>query len=73
MDRIRERGSVTQVIKGNKFEVALQDHPTHKVIAHLCGRMRKAKIVPILGDAVAIELSPYDLHKGRVVWLYKEK
>lgn len=66
--KIPQRGIITQRIKGNKFEVSLQDTPEHKVIATLSGKMRKSRIQPILGDEVEIELSEYDLHAGRIIW-----
>lgn len=69
--RIRQRGTVTKYLKGHKFEIALQDIPEHKVIAYLCGKMVRARMTLTLGDEVSIELSPYDLTRGRITWRHR--
>ena len=45
---------------------------THQVLAHLCGKMRLGRIVLCAGDEVDVELSEYDLHRGRIVWRHAE-
>ena len=65
---IRQLGWVTQSLKGHLFEVTLDDNPQHRVFAHLSGKMRIKRIVLIVGDKVDVELSPYDLSRGRIVW-----
>ena len=67
---IRQRGFITQQLKGHKFEVALQDTPEHIVQATLSGRMQKGRITLVAGDEVDIELSEYDLTAGRIVWRF---
>ncbi|MBC7261630.1 MAG: translation initiation factor IF-1, partial [Chloroflexi bacterium] len=42
-----------------------------QVLAYLCGKMRRYYIKVLLGDTVKVELSPYDLEKGRIVYRYK--
>ena len=70
--KIRQDGSITEALKGHKFRVKLADHPQHEVIATVCGKMHKSRIVLCRGDGVTVELSPYDLFKGRVMWRKKK-
>ncbi len=67
--RIRVLGVVTEKLPDTKFKVVLENE--HEVLAHLCGKMRISYIRIMAGDKVAVELSPYDLTRGRIVWLYK--
>ena len=62
-------GTVTQVLPGTMFRVALPNG--HEVLAHISGKMRKNFIRILAGDKVAVELSPYDLTRGRIVYRYK--
>jgi translation initiation factor IF-1 len=59
-------GTVTQVLPGTMFRVALPNQ--HEVLAHISGKMRKNFIRISVGDKVNIELSPYDLGKGRITF-----
>jgi translation initiation factor IF-1 len=45
----------------------------HSVLAYLCGKMRKYYIRVLLGDQVLVELSPYDLTRGRIIYRYKAR
>jgi len=65
-DKLRVEGKVLQLFKGDNFEVELGNG--HRVLAYLGGRMRVRKIRVIPGDKVIVELSPYDLTRGRMVW-----
>ena len=67
--KIRVLGSVTEKLPNTRFKVVLENG--HEVLAHLCGKMRIRYIRIMAGDKVLVELSPYDLSKGRIVWLYK--
>jgi translation initiation factor IF-1 len=59
-------GTVTQVLPGTMFRVAL---PTgHEVLAHISGKMRKNFIRISVGDKVKVEMSPYDLGKARITY-----
>ena len=58
-------GSVTQVLPGTMFRVALPNG--HEVLAHISGRMRVNYIRLLPGDRVTLEMSPYDLNRGRIV------
>jgi translation initiation factor IF-1 len=62
-------GSVTQVLPGTMFRVALSNG--HEVLAHISGKMRKNFIRILPGDKVLVELSPYDLTRGRIIYRYK--
>ena len=66
--QIYQRAIVEQVLKGGTFRCHLQDNETHEINAYLCGNMRRNRIVLCAGDEVTVELSPYDLRRGRVIW-----
>jgi translation initiation factor IF-1 len=59
-------GSVTQVLPGTMFRVALPNG--HEVLAHISGKMRKNFIRISVGDKVKVEMSPYDLGKARITF-----
>jgi translation initiation factor IF-1 len=62
-------GVVTEALANTRFRVRLESG--HTIIAHVAGRMRKHFIRIVPGDKVRIELSPYDLSKGRIT--YRER
>ncbi len=62
---IQVEGSVTEVLPGTKFKVQIDDG--HELLAHISGRMRMNYIKILPGDKVVVEMSPYDLTKGRIV------
>ena len=62
-------GVVTEALANTRFRVQLDNG--HTVIAHVAGRMRKHFIRIVPGDKVRVELSPYDLEKGRIT--YRER
>ena len=62
-------GTVTQALANTRFRVELETG--NEVLAHVAGRMRKHFIRIVPGDKVRVELSPYDLSKGRIV--YRER
>lgn len=68
-DLIEVEGMVEEVLPNAMFRVRITE--THKIIAVISGRMRQNRIQILQGDRVKIEMSPYDLSKGRVV--YREK
>lgn len=70
--KLEMMGTVTEALKGTRFRVRLDDSD-HGVLAYLCGKMRKYYIRILLGDRVKIEISPYDLTQGRIVYRYKRK
>ena len=62
---IQVEGNVTEVLPGTKFKVEIDDG--HILLAHISGKMRMNYIKILPGDKVIIEMSPYDLTKGRIV------
>jgi translation initiation factor IF-1 len=67
-DNILIDGKVEEALKGGTFRVVLDNQ--HKVLAHLSGRMRKNRIRVLPGDKVQVELSAYDLTRGRITYRY---
>ena len=63
-------GKVTEVLPGAQFRVVLDNG--HVVIAHSAGKMRKNRIRILVGDAVTVEITPYDLEKGRIIHRSKD-
>ena len=63
---IEVEGRVHTVLPGTMFRVELNNK--HLVLATICGKMRKRWIRLSVGDRVKMEMSPYDLNKGRIVW-----
>jgi len=62
-------GVVREALPATKFIVELENG--HQVLAHISGKMRMHYIRILVGDKVKLELSPYDLDKGRIVYRYK--
>jgi translation initiation factor IF-1 len=65
-DVIRMDGKITEALPNAMFRVELENG--HRVLAHVSGRMRMHFIRILPGDRVTVELSPYDLTKGRIVY-----
>ena len=65
-DVIKVMGEVVDVLPQTKFRVKLDD-VDNIIIAYLAGKMRQFKIKVLLGDRVEVEMSPYDLTKGRII------
>jgi translation initiation factor IF-1 len=63
---IELQGTVTQVLPGTMFRVALPNG--HEVLAHISGKMRKHFIRISVGDQVNVQMSPYDLEKARITF-----
>ena len=63
---IRVQGKVKQALPNARFKVELEDG--HEVLAHVSGKMRMHFIRIVPGDTVTVEMSPYDLTKGRIVY-----
>ena len=70
-DAIEVMATVVEPLPNGMFRVQLENKPDHTVLAHISGRMRKNFIRILPGDKVAVELSPYDLSRGRIVYRYK--
>ena len=68
-DKIKLEGLVIEALPGTQFRVELENG--HEVLAYLSGKMRKYYIRILLGDRVQVEMSPYDLTRGRITYRYK--
>jgi translation initiation factor IF-1 len=68
-EAIEIEGTVSEVLPNANFRVELENG--HEVLAYLSGKMRQNYIRVLEGDRVKIELSPYDLSRGRVTYRYK--
>ena len=66
-DIIEFQGKVEEVLPGNMFRVRI-DQSEHVLVCYTCGKLKRHKIRVIQGDRVKIEVSAYDLNKGRVVY-----
>jgi len=69
-EKIELEGTVVEALPSTQFRVRLDNG--HEVLAYLSGKMRKYYIRILLGDRVRVELSPYDLTRGRIVYRYKK-
>ena len=63
-------GEVVEALPNTMFRVQLENG--HPVLAHLAGKMRRFRIRVLPGDRVRVEVSPYDLDRGRIVYRYKD-
>ena len=69
-DAIEVDGTVTEALSNAMFRVQLESG--HVIIAHISGKMRQHYIKILPGDRVKVEMSPYDLTKGRISFRYKK-
>ena len=67
---IEAEGTVVEALPNAMFKVQLDSG--HEVLAHISGKIRMYYIRVLLGDRVLVELSPYDLTRGRIVYRYKK-
>mgnify|MGYP001484505926 FL=1 len=68
-DALEFQGQVTELLPNAMFRVKLENE--HEILAHTSGRMRKNRIRVLAGDKVTVEMTPYDLTKGRIVFRHK--
>ena len=68
---IEQDGTIIEALSNAMFRVELENG--HVIIAHISGKMRMHYIKILPGDKVKLEMSPYDLTKGRIVYRYKQK
>ncbi|MFT4833819.1 MAG: translation initiation factor IF-1 [Marinoscillum sp.] len=66
---IEQDGTIAEALSNAMFRVELENG--HQLIAHISGKMRMNYIKILPGDKVKLEMSPYDLSKGRIVYRYK--
>ena len=70
-DKIEMEGTVIEALPATQFRVELDNG--HEVLAYLSGKMRRYYIRILLGDRVRVEVSPYDLSRGRITYRYKKR
>ncbi len=68
-DKLEVEGTVKELLPSTQFMVELDNG--HQVLAYLSGRMRKYYIRILLGDRVRVEMTPYDLSRGRITYRYR--
>jgi translation initiation factor IF-1 len=66
---IKQDGEIVEALPNAQFRVRLDNG--HEILAHVSGKMRMYYIKILPGDRVAVEMSPYDLSKGRITYRYK--
>lgn len=62
-------GTITELLPNAMFRVKLDNE--HEIVAHTAGKMRKNRIRVLAGDRVLVEMTPYDLSKGRITYRFK--
>lgn len=70
-EKVEMEGTVVEALPATQFRVELDNG--HEVLAYLSGKMRRYYIRILLGDRVRVELSPYDLSRGRITYRYKKR
>jgi len=68
-EAIEVEGTVTESLRDANFRIELANG--HKVLAHVSGKLRVSYIRILPGDRVLVELSPYDLTRGRITWRFR--
>ena len=68
-DTIEVEGTVVEALPNTNFKVELENG--HQILAHISGKLRMNYIKILPGDKVKVELSPYDLNRGRITWRAK--
>jgi len=69
-EKIQVEGTIVEALPATQFRVRMDNG--HEVLAYLSGRMRKYYIRILLGDRVKVEISPYDLTRGRIIFRQKK-
>ncbi len=70
-DKVEVEGTVVEALPNTQFRVELDNG--HEVLAYLSGKMRRYYIRILLGDRVRLEMSPYDLNRGRITYRHKKQ
>ncbi len=65
-DLLTLEGQIDEILPDGRFGVMLEND--HRIIAYTAGKMRKYRIRSVVGDRVRVEMTPYDLEKGRIVF-----
>jgi translation initiation factor IF-1 len=69
-EKLEVEGTIIELLPNTQFMVELDNG--HKVLAYLSGRMRRYYIRILLGDRVRVEMTPYDLTRGRITYRYRK-
>ena len=69
-EKIEVEGTVVEALPNTQFTVELENG--HQILAYLSGKMRKFYIRILLGDRVKVEMSPYDMNRGRIIYRHKD-
>ena len=67
-DFLEFKGKVTELLPNTMFRVTLENK--HEILAHIAGKLKKNRIRILTGDNVLVEVTPYDLTKGRIIFRY---
>ena len=67
-DFLEFKGTVTELLPNAMFRVKLENN--HEILAHTAGKLRKNRIRVLTGDNVLVEVTPYDLTKGRIIFRF---
>ena len=67
-DKIEFKGKVTELLPNAMFRVMLENN--HEVLAHTAGKLRKNRIRVLAGDQLLVEMTPYDLTRGRITFRF---
>jgi translation initiation factor IF-1 len=70
-DLLQFEGLVTEILPDARYRIQLDNG--HLLVAYTAGRMKKNRIKTLAGDRVTVEISPYDLEKGRVIFRHKDE
>ena len=71
-EKVELDGEVLEALRSGMYRVAL-NQGKHEVLAYTAGKMRKFRIRIVVGDQVRVELSPYDLTRGRIVYRHRDQ
>ena len=69
-DLVEFDGQITELLPEGRFRVRLEND--HEILAYTAGKMKKNRIKTLAGDRVTVEMSPYDLEKGRLIFRHKD-
>ena len=67
-DLLEFKGKVTELLPNTMFRVILENN--HEILAHTAGKLKKNRIRILTGDNVLVEVTPYDLTKGRIIYRF---
>ena len=67
-DFLEFKGKVTELLPNTMFRVTLENN--HEILAHTAGKLKKNRIRILTGDNVLVEVTPYDLTKGRIIYRF---